>query len=69
MDNVVNGNQIAVAVVMVIFYWKMLCLELCGKCCCHHCVVVVCGTWKATVAGVMATYVEQVAGAIANVAD
>ena len=70
MDTVVNGNHITVAVVMAIVLmthvvpwvvWQMLWQQLC---CCS-----VCGRCKAILAGVMATYVEQVAGVIANVAD
>ena len=70
LDTVGDGNHITLTVVMAIvlladvmpwIVWKMLLPPLC------YCSV--CGRWKANVAGVMATCVEQVAGVIANVAD
>ena len=70
MDTVVNSNHTAMAVVVaIVLYWQMLCFKflwqiLLPPLCCN-----MSGIGKATVVGVIATCVEQVAGVIANVAD
>ena len=70
MENVVNGDNIAMAVIMAIALLADVVPLLCGRCCCcHHCVSVVCGRWKATMTGIITTCLEQVAGVFANMAD
>ena len=74
MNTVVNGNYIAMTVVVaIVIYWQMLCLEFCGtimflyvwqmeshcgRCSWHLYVIYLCGQWKATVADLIATCVE-----------
>ena len=67
MGTVVNGNHIAMAVVIGIgLCWQMLCLEMWLQMLLLSYSVLCCGRWKATVGDVLTTCVEQVAGFVAR---
>ena len=59
MDTMVNGNDIAMAVVIGIgLCWQMLYLEILLQILLASYIVIFCGRWKTTVADVVTTHVE-----------